>query len=160
MSKFKPGDMIRSLVFPKVNTAIVQNPVNQEAYYLFFKDGSKGNHDTKWIDRNYELAEAAPVVGRKDDSGKPKLSMLFTKGLLPAVTVLVRVLEHGAIKYPEVDNWTSVQNGSERYRNAAIRHIAARTSGEILDPDSKQPHMGHAACSVLFSLAFDLVGSK
>jgi hypothetical protein len=40
--------------------------------------------------------------------------------------------------------------------DAAMRHMRARYGGEILDSESGLPHLAHAACCCLFSLAFDL----
>lgn len=53
-------------------------------------------------------------------------------------------------------NWEKVQDGHARYMDAAMRHMRARYGGEILDSESGLPHLAHAACCCLFSLAFDL----
>lgn len=65
------------------------------------------------------------------------------------------VLEYGARKY-SADNWKHVENGEVRYYDAAMRHIGARHAGEINDPESKLPHLGHAMCCLIFWLWFDL----
>ncbi len=92
--------------------------------------------------------EMTPVVGRKDDGGKPRWD------LLPwgAVEQIVKVLDYGAKKY-EPHNWKKLENPDERYFSAALRHLVAWRGGERLDPESKLPHLAHAACSILFLLA-------
>lgn len=103
----------------------------------------------------------AQSVGQKSDSGKPRMGMLFQATLLQAVILVVRVLEFGAKKYPEADNWVKVEDGVRRYRDAALRHLAQRASGERFDDEeggSKLPHMAHVAVNALFSLALEEAG--
>lgn len=88
-----------------------------------------------------------PNVGRKNDSEKPRWSLVPFKGMLPVVLVLM----YGAQKYGD-NNWLKVDNYEERYLNAAMRHLAARFSGETVDPESGLPHTAHAICSLLFLL--------
>lgn len=83
--------------------------------------------------------------GIKHDAGKPQWH------LVPwgPMTVVVRVLMHGAGKYSE-DNWKGVS--PRRYENAAYRHLIAWSQGEATDPESGLPHLAHAICSLLFLL--------
>ncbi len=149
--KFKQGDQIQHCKGATTTAKVLS--VKDDYYFLEFGDGSCGRHSSEHIDKFFAPAEKA---GFKADTGKPKLSMLFQPVLFGAIVALVRVLEYGAKKYPSADNWTKVEDAVNRYRDAALRHVAARASGEIVDPESGLPHMAHAACSVLFSLALDL----
>jgi hypothetical protein len=59
-------------------------------------------------------------------------------------------------EFSGTNNWKHVANGEVRYYDAAMRHIGARHAGEINDPESKLPHLGHAMCCLIFWLWFDL----
>jgi hypothetical protein len=97
--------------------------------------------------------KSEPAVGIKYDGGKPRWDLLPYK----AVSSIVDVLTYGAKKYKEW-NWLLVEDADDRYFAAAMRHMVARRNGEILDPETKLPHLAHAACCILFSLHFDVIG--
>jgi hypothetical protein len=98
--------------------------------------------DVRMEDRDFRAPEA-----RKDDSGKPRWSLLPWK----ALGSVVGVLEYGAKKYaPEA--WRNVPGGKARYREALLRHVIAYTRGEDLDPESGLPHLAHVVCNALFLL--------
>lgn len=84
--------------------------------------------------------------GVKHDTGKPDWTLLPWR----QVEDVVRVLQYGASKYPEADNWQRVDKGRTRYFAAAIRHLVAWAGGEYADKESGLPHLSHAACCVLF----------
>jgi hypothetical protein len=67
---------------------------------------------------------------------------------------IVRVLEHGAKKYSP-DNWKQVGNAHQRYYDAAMRHLDAWKAGQVIDRESRLPHLAHAACCLLFLAWFD-----
>lgn len=88
-------------------------------------------------------------LGRKEDTAKPRWS------LLPNTTwLVVEALEYGARKYA-VNNWQHVPGARRRYYDAAMRHLAAWWEGEKDDPESKLPHLAHAAACLLFLMWFD-----
>lgn len=95
------------------------------------------------------------TLGRKDDSNKPRYSLLPTG----TVNQVVQVLEYGAIKY-EVGNWQRVPDSRNRYYDAAMRHIDAWWNGEKMDEESKLPHLAHAICCLLFLMWFDNKGNE
>ena len=100
-----------------------------------------------------ELATAIAIEdeGKKYDSGKVPWSLMP----VGPMEIVVRAAEHGAKKYGK-DNWQRLDDPRERYVDAAYRHIAAWREGEKCDPESKVHHLGHAICSLIFVLWFDL----
>lgn len=94
-------------------------------------------------------------TGRKDDLGKPRYSLLPWE----AVEEVVKVLNHGAKKYAD-NNWIKVPNAQDRYFSAAMRHLVAWKTGEVLDGESGLSHLAHAACCILFLLWFQVKGIK
>jgi len=91
------------------------------------------------------------VSGLKLDAGKPRWDLLPWR----SVGAMVDVLTYGAAKYAP-NNWKAVENAHERYLSAALRHLAARQEGQRYDPESGLPHLAHAACCIVFMLAFEL----
>lgn len=92
-------------------------------------------------------------IGRKFDSGKPEFS------LLPpwALESVAKVLTFGAQKY-EIDNWKYVENGEQRYKNAAMRHLNDYMKGEKFDQETGLNHLAHAICCLMFMLDADESG--
>ena len=101
-------------------------------------------------------------IGRKDDSNKPRYSLLPTG----TINQVVQVLEYGASDKYEVDNWQKIPDARRRFYDAAMRHIDAWWNGEIIDIDkdgvkgSQLPHLAHAICCLLFLLWFDNKGDE
>ena len=87
--------------------------------------------------------------GKKKDEGK------LPWDLLPydAVEAVVDVLKFGQAKY-DARNWEKgIKQG--RLFAAAQRHLTAWfQKGQDEDPESGLSHLAHAACTVLFMLAF------
>lgn len=91
-------------------------------------------------------------VGRKDDKGKPRWSLLPWR----EVSQVVEVLTYGAIRYGD-NNWQLVAGAETRYKDAMGRHFCAMMSGEWIDSGpsgSGMPHAAHIACCALFLLWF------
>jgi len=78
------------------------------------------------------------------NQGKPQYSLIDLQSLEP----MARTLEFGAKKYAR-DNWKKGMPISE-ILNSMMRHIAAIQSGEMIDPESGLPHIGHIQCNALF----------
>lgn len=89
--------------------------------------------------------------GTKHDQDKLKPSLLFND-FPHAIEEVLKVLKFGAEKYSE-GNWLKVDNGVERYRNAAHRHMLAQ---EEFDDESGLLHLAHEATSVLMLLELKL----
>lgn len=91
--------------------------------------------------------------GKKLDGGKDPWHLLPTD----AVRQVVRVLAFGANKYAE-RNWERGIAHSRTYA-ATLRHMTSWWEGEDNDPETGISHLAHAACEVLFALAFTVRGS-
>jgi len=84
-------------------------------------------------------------TGMKFDTDKLRID-LVPPGPIEA---LAAVLTYGAKKY-KPNNWRSVE--PERYVAAFERHWLAYRQGEILDPESKLPHLAHCMTNLAFLL--------
>jgi hypothetical protein len=91
------------------------------------------------------------TLGMKFDSEKRRM------GLLPprALESVADVLTFGAKKYLP-NNWKYVENGHERYLDAALRHMSAYMKGEYADPETGMPHLSHALCCLMFIVDLDI----
>ena len=69
--------------------------------------------------------------GKKADAGK-LLPWLFFSGFAHALEKVAEVTTLGARKYTP-NGWASVENGPERYMEAALRHLIYLGQGEKLD---------------------------
>lgn len=85
------------------------------------------------------------IEGRKFDLDKDRWDLVPWE----VFTYVVKVLTYGARKYAAW-SWLHVPNAIERYRAAALRHIMADISGELLDQETQLPHLAHAICCILF----------
>lgn len=89
-------------------------------------------------------------LGKKNDQNKRQWALLPWK----EVGVVADVLTFGCRKY-SADNWMHVPAAERRYFEAAMRHITARQTGEVLDQETGFPHLAHAVCCLLFWMWFD-----
>jgi hypothetical protein len=78
------------------------------------------------------------------NDGKPQYSLID----LQALEQCARVLEFGAKKYAR-NNWKKGLPVTQ-ILDSLLRHIAALASGELIDPESGLPHIGHIQCNALF----------
>lgn len=69
---------------------------------------------------------------------------------------IAAVLTHGAAKYDD-NNWRRAEpkEARARYYAAMRRHMLAYLRGEEIDPESGQPHLACAACSLMFLRWFE-----
>jgi hypothetical protein len=93
-----------------------------------------------------------PVQGLKFDTNKRRASLL-PFGVL---NIVIDVLEIGAKKY-SLNNWQKVDNARTRYYDAALRHIDAWWSGQVLDEETGKHHLAHAICCMMFLIWFDVM---
>ena len=94
-----------------------------------------------------EVESTPSPKARTDDDGKPPLAWLPPEG----IRTVARVQAYGHRKYNDFNNY---RKGMEVSRNAscAMRHILAFMDGEDLDPESKESHLAHACCRLMFIL--------
>jgi hypothetical protein len=96
------------------------------------------------------MTTTPPTEGRKDDDGK------LPWHLLPfdALEEVAKVLRFGAKKYAP-RNW---EKGMAWHRLArgALGHVISWFGGQDNDEESGLSHLAHAACCVLFLLAYTL----
>ena len=110
---------------------------------------------SKFADVQFDRWSAKDTTaGVKFDQDKPQWTLVPFK----AFDEVVKVLTIGARKYAP-DNWKKVPNARQRYIDAAFRHMSAYAGGEKLDAETGKNHLAHAACCLLFLLAFDLDSS-
>lgn len=91
--------------------------------------------------------------GKKADNGKPRMDLLLT-GMPNALEGVAEILTFGAKKYA-AHSWKTVPDASDRYLAALMRHLVAHSKGELVDPESGQSHLSHAACNALFILELE-----
>lgn len=90
-----------------------------------------------------------PEEGRKDDGGKAPYHLLAPEFL----DATAQVLKFGAEKYAE-RNWEKGMNWSRPF-SAMMRHMWAWWRGERADPETSMSHLWHAACCVMFLIAYE-----
>lgn len=78
------------------------------------------------------------------NEGKPQWSLMDFKAMEP----MIRVLEYGTKKYAR-DNWKKGLSVSSLV-DCMMRHVAAMNAGEMIDKESKLPHIGHIQCNAMF----------
>lgn len=93
-----------------------------------------------------------PQAFIKHDQDKPMVSLVEA----PFVLSMASVLTSGAKKYTP-DNWKNC-NDTQRYKDAALRHIYSYLGGEKNDPETGKSHLIHAACNLMFLFYFDNKG--
>lgn len=66
----------------------------------------------------------------------------------------VDVLTFGAKKYG-VEDWMKMNDATEVYFAALMRHLVAWRNGEVADKDTGKSHLAHAFCNLMFLNHFD-----
>lgn len=92
--------------------------------------------------------------GAKLDAGKPRVA-LMEEGFANALLKLADLTTRGAELYSPM-GWAQVEDGIQRYANAAGRHRLARLSGEERDTKTGQLHLVCEAWNVLAQLELTL----
>lgn len=87
--------------------------------------------------------------GRKDDGGKSPHHLIAPE--MPEA--LAQVLAFGAAKYAP-RNWEKGMDWSRPF-SALMRHMWAWWRGEGADPETGMSHLWHAACCIMFLVAYE-----
>lgn len=93
-------------------------------------------------------------AGLKYDAGKPQARLVF-EGFPLLFSGLTDVLTMGAAKY-SAHSWQHVENGIDRYSDAAGRHMLKRLSGEQHDDESGLDHELHELINRMFVMELKL----
>jgi hypothetical protein len=97
-----------------------------------------------------ELTPAAPPKAKHFSTGKSGVDQIPPELLMAWGDIFT----HGAEKYGR-DNWKGGTEWHEFY-GSALRHLYKWWLGETLDPDSGEPHLGHALWNVGALLYFQM----
>jgi len=87
--------------------------------------------------------------GLKHDGGKPRMELIAPEMML----ALGSVLAFGADKYAD-RNWELGMSWG-RVFGALMRHMWAWWRGEQLDAETGFSHLWHAACCIMFLIAYE-----
>lgn len=87
--------------------------------------------------------------GIKYDEHKPRWDLLP----YDALQEIAKVMTYGAIKY-EPRNWEKGMSWSRVFASMQ-RHLSAWFHGNDVDYESKMSHLAHAACGIMYLLAFE-----
>lgn len=89
------------------------------------------------------------MEGRKDDQAKPRMDLIA-----PEIhDALGHVLRFGADKY-EARNWEKGMAWGRPFA-ALMRHMWAWWRGEAKDHETGFSHLWHAACCIMFLIAYE-----
>jgi hypothetical protein len=91
-------------------------------------------------------------AGVKHDAEKVRLDLMP----FDALVEVGEILTFGAAKY-DARNWEKGMAWG-RLLGASLRHLFAWGRGENLDPETGKSHLAHAACCILFLLAYEKRG--
>lgn len=86
---------------------------------------------------------------QKHDVDKPRPDLIHSIWIEGTATVLA----FGAKKYAP-DNWLKAHS-YRRYFSPLMRHLWAWFRGEDRDAESGHPHLWHAACCLMYLMAFE-----
>lgn len=92
------------------------------------------------------------MVGVKFDQGKDPYHL----APWDAIRATVKVMAFGAQKYGE-RNWEAGMDWGRVY-SAAVRHLSAWWERDPADAETGYSHLWHAACCLLFLVAYELRG--
>lgn len=85
----------------------------------------------------------------KHDAGKPRMDLIAPEFLVGTANVLA----FGAAKYSE-RNWEQGMSWGRCF-GALMRHMWAWWGGEKADPETGFSHLHHAACCLMFLIAYE-----
>lgn len=101
------------------------------------------------------IVKEEPKTGLRYNEGKRSWSLVDFKALEP----MVEVLEYGRDKYTVKLPDGKVISGAHNWKKgldmmqileSLSRHLFAMMDGELIDPESGKPHIGHLMCNAMF----------
>jgi hypothetical protein len=96
-------------------------------------------------------ADGDPYAAGADEPASFLLGLTIATVLEAGLEDVARVFAYGAAKYAR-DNWRTFawdDRARDEYYGAICRHLDADRRGERIDPESRLPHVAHAACGCL-----------
>jgi hypothetical protein len=120
------------------------NNLHDDNKYRVPKTGTYmiGNQKIEVTDGVCVAVKGIEPVGIKQDFGKPKISLIPSE----AIIEMAKAFTYGASKYSEHNFKLGIKYS--RLLDAAMRHLLAFNSGEDIDFESKNNHLGHALASI------------
>ena len=101
-----------------------------------------------------ENVQQLHLPGMKYDEGKPNLSLVFG-GFSKALVDVGQIGTFGARKYTP-NGWKEVDNLTERYISALLRHLFSTMANDKFDPETGRLHLSHVAWNALAILQHEL----
>lgn len=127
--------------------------ISAGASFTFQEDGRWFPPDTTGFDLVAEWADEFVSEGSKEgvkfDTGKPRLDLIAPE----FITGTADILAFGAQKYGE-RNWEKGMSWSRPFA-ALLRHMWAWWAGEDHDDETGKSHLWHAACCLMFLIAYE-----
>ena len=108
---------------------------------------------------NYPAPTSAPTIQPEVTKDSPALKFDSDKESRPEliapemIEALGTILSFGAKKYHD-RNWEKGMKWSRPF-GALMRHLWAWWAGENLDKETNKSHLAHAACCLMFLLAYE-----
>lgn len=100
-----------------------------------------------------DTAQQKDEPGRKMDGGKPRVDLIAPEMIFG----VSEILTFGAAKYSE-RNWETGMSWGRCF-GAGMRHLWAWWAGEKNDRETGKPHLWHAACCIMFLIAYEARGA-
>ncbi len=129
---------LKELLRRKIEAAYTNDEFTKEAALDYLRQGTEQRHLS---------STDLHAPGAKDDKAKPMAGVLLD--FSRALQLVADVGTYGAKKYMR-QGWCVVQEGSQRYTDALVRHLLAMdVDPDGLDKETGLPHLAHVAWNAL-----------
>lgn len=146
-----PGDKVRLKGDNRIGTVANTIPAEGRHKIIWPRGMMPSFHSSIELD----LVESKPAAAQKDepawkqDAGKARIDLIAPEFLFGTAAVL----EFGAAKYAE-RNWEKGMSWGRCF-GALMRHMWAWWGGEQKDAETGMSHLAHAACCLMFLMAYE-----
>lgn len=139
---------------------VAMYPWSKQENHSNFKNCKQVAYEDVFQSPIESISDIASIVNdeqfTKADQHKNRLELIepeFIKGL-------GRIVSFGSLKY-SAENWKNAkQEDINRIKGALLRHIMDYLSGEMIDKETNESHLYHAACNLMFLDYFDRAGDQ